>query len=119
MEYTILSLNALPFLLPIIISVIILNVGLYAHLNFKHISIKPISGLAALLMIPLAVFYVPLVSKMAFNFNFLLINIHLAFLGFAFIGVLIFAAITPKRPPGIKQLIGLLLFLFAFYSLLA
>jgi hypothetical protein len=119
MDYSILSLQALPFLRPIIISVILLNVALYAHLHFKHVSIKPIATIAALLMIPCVAFYVPLLSRMTFDFNFLLINVHFVFCGFAFIGILIFSILSGKKLPSATQILGVVLFLFGFYSFLA
>jgi len=119
MEYSILSFQSLPFLLPMVVCAIILNVGLYIHLNFKHVPIKKISMIVALLMLPFAAFFVPLLSKMAFDFGFELLFIYIAFSGICFISVLIFAVLMPKRAPSIVQILGVGVFLFSFYSLLA
>lgn len=119
MTQSILSIEALPFLLPIIISIVLLNLALYAHLHFKHVSIKPIAMIGALLMIPFVAFYIPLLSRMAFDFNFHLMNIHVVLCGFAFLGVLVFSVLSGKKMPSMIQIFGVALYLFGFYSFLA
>jgi hypothetical protein len=119
MEYSLLSLQSLAFLMPLVVCAIILNVGLYIHLNFKHVPIKNISMIAALGMLPLAAFLVPLISKMAFDFDVPLLAIYMTFIGICFLCLLLFAAVLPKRAPSIIQLAGVAVFVFGFYSLLA
>lgn len=119
MEYSIFSLQSLPFLLPMVVCAIILNIGLYVHLNFKHVPIKNISMIMALAMLPLAAFFVPLVSKMAFDYGFDLLPIYVAFSGICFSLILLFVILAPKRAPSIIQMLGLAVFLFSFYSMLA
>ena len=119
MDYSLLSLQALPVLLPMIVVAIIFNVALYGHLNFKHIEIKKISSIAAMLMIPLAIFLIPLLITMAFSMAVPLLKIHSLFIGLCFSLVLMIKVLKPKSMPSPLQMLGTVLFFYATYSLLA
>lgn len=119
MDYSLLSLEALPFLLPLFVCAIIFSVALYGHLNFKHLQIKTVSIVAAALMLPICIFLIPLIIKMAFEFDVPLLKIHTVFSVLCFALVLIINVVTPKSPPHIIQVIGLCVFGYGVYSFLA
>lgn len=119
MDYKLLSLEALPFVLPLLVCAIIMDAALFGHLNFKHIKIKNISIIASAVMFPVVVFIVPLIIKMAFDFSISLMFIHAMFAALAFICVLIFSVASPKRMMSPIQLIGVIVFAGSLYSFLA
>lgn len=119
MEYSLLSLQALPILLPMIVVAIIFNVGLYGHLNFKHIAIKKVSTIAALLMIPLAIFLPPLLVTMAFDIAVPLIKIQSLLVVVCFSLILMVKILKPKSVPSPLQVLGTVMFFYGAYSLLA
>lgn len=119
MEYSFISFEALPFVLPLLVCAIIFCAALYGHLNFKHIQIKNISMVASIVTLPLAIFLIPLIIKMAFDYNIPLPEIHGFFAILCFILAFFVSVIKPKSPPSILQIIGLSLFVYGAYSFLA
>lgn len=119
MEYTLLSLNSLPFILPIFVCAIIFSVAQYVHLNFKHIQIKTVSSVMAVLTLPIAMFMTPLIVKMSFDYNIPLVEIHTAFSVICFSLILCVTILTPKSLPNPLQILGLLIFCYGVYSFLA
>ena len=119
MDYSLISLQALPIVLPMVVVAIIYNVALYGHLNFKHIQIKKISAIAAILTLPIAIFMVPLVIMMAFDMGIPLVKIHGLFVALCFTLVLMVKVLKPKSVPSPLQLLGTAMFLYGAYSLLA
>jgi putative effector of murein hydrolase LrgA (UPF0299 family) len=119
MNYSFLSLEALPFLLPLLVCAIIFTAALYGHLNFKHIQIKTVSIVGSALMIPMVFFLVPLVINLAFDFEIPLLMIQTVFAVMCFALILMIASFRPKSPPSIVQISGLCVFLYGAYSFLA
>lgn len=118
-EYTLLSLNALPFALPFLVCAIIFNAALYGHLNFKHIPIQNISMIAAALMVPVAIFFVPMVVRLAFDFAVPLVKIHAMFSVIVFACMVCVSVVRPRGIPSPAQILGLFIFCYGAYSFLA
>ncbi|PCI00998.1 MAG: hypothetical protein COB76_02340 [Alphaproteobacteria bacterium] len=119
MDYSFLSLEALPFILPILVCAIIFTAAQYGHLNFKHLRIQKVSMIAALIVVPISIFFVPLIIKMAFTYSIPILKIHTLFIVLSFLCVLCISVVTAKAPPKIIQLLGLCLFGYGAYSFLA
>lgn len=118
-DYALLSMQALPFLLPLLVCAIIVDAALYGHLNFKHMQIKNISVIAAVMMLPIAIFLVPMVVRLAFDFAVPLVKIHAMFSVLVFACIVCVAALKPRGVPSATQIAGLIIFCYGVYSFLA
>lgn len=115
MNYNLISLQMLPFTLSLFVCAIILSVALYGHLNFKHVAIKNISVIMAVIASPIAIFYIPLLIKIVFEYRVPLVSVHVMFSVLTYLCLLLFCIVMPKHIPSPIQLAGVILFGFGGY----
>lgn len=113
------SVQGLAFMLPFLFASILYCSAQYGHLHFKHVLIRKVSIVSAIVSLPVVIFLLPLIIKLAFDVELQLFSIHSLFSGMCFLIVLCIYLATPKRMPNIIQLIGMAVFFFGFYSVLA
>lgn len=113
------SVQGLAFMLPFLFVSILYCGAQYGHLHFKHVLIRRVCIISALVSLPVVVFLLPLIIDLAFLIDLRLLSIHALFSGLCFLIVLCTYIAVPKRMPNIVQMVGLATFILGFYYILA
>lgn len=114
-----LSFETLPILIPMLISAVILYLVMFGHLNFKHIEIKKVSIISSFISIPFVLFYFQLLKALVNDHDVNMLHIHILLMALLLIVSVLVGVLSSKRVPSILQLIGLGVFSFGCFLLLA
>jgi len=93
--------------------------AMYAHLPFKHTDIKKVGLISLIMMVPFTLFYFQLLSYLNINFETSITVITLLFAGTCFSLIVFMKLLSFEILSKFRLIIGLSLFAYGYYFLLA